>query len=328
MSTRFLPFLPGALVIGALTGHIARAEPVTPRHLVAAQPATLAGVVYDPSVSLSAITTPFFDVHDPPTGARTFRVLYKGAAEGVVPALLTVPGNGRGRATRYPAVVLVHGLGGRKEDTVLLAVALARRGYATLAIDLPAHGERQRRDGRGIADLTLEETRHVGAVAVADLRRGVDYLCARPDIDASRVGCVGISLGGIIGGVFAGVEPRVRATALWSAGGDWGKLLMRSDHPFALARRERGGFPGEQAVENVLRDIDPLTYASRIAPRPLLLLAGTDDDVVPNICTDELYAAAGEPKNLIRYRGGHIPDPRAMTMRTMEFFDVRLKRGK
>ncbi len=333
MITRFISYLPALLVGTALAAFSApgcsRAEDAAlkiaaPKFAMRAE--TLAGVTYDPAAPLAAVTKPFFDVKNPPTGARTFRVTYRGAENATVPALLTVPGNGRGTPKKYPAVVLIHGLSSRKEDTVLLSVAFARRGYATLSIDLPAHGERRLRDRRTISDLSLEETRRVGAVSVADLRRGVDYLSSRSDIDAGRLGCVGISLGGIFGGVFASVEKRIGSVVLWSAGGDWGTLLAESRHPFALKRREKGDLPDAATVTKTLRDMDPVTYIGRLAPRPLLLLAGTEDYVVPTASTDALFDAAGEPKKRVRYPGGHIPDLRAMTVRTLDFFDVTLRR--
>ena len=325
MSTRFLSFVYAVFAVlfagGTVLVSVAGCHAETPP--VAAQ--TLAGVSYNPAPPLNAKATPLFDTKRPPTEARTFRVTYRGATGGMVPALFTVPGSGLG-AARHPAIVVVHGLGSSKEDTVLLAVALARRGYATFAIDLDAHGERRLGSGRTIADLSLAEMRHSAAVSVTDLRRGVDYLATRPDVDKTRVGCIGISLGGVYGAVFAGVEPRIGATALWSAGGDWGILLTESRQYFAVKRRESGKTPDADTVRQVLRDVDPMTYAARIAPRPLLLLAGTRDAIVPNAATDALFDAASDPKTLERFPGGHIPDPRAMMVRTMAFFDETLKR--
>lgn len=323
MDTRFPSLLCTALLAAT---PVAGCHAQTAKTVVAApRTETLAGVVYNPTAPLDAVVKPFFDPAKPPREARTFRVTYRGAAGDTIPALFTAPGDGKA-AKRFPVVVIVHGLGGRKEDTLLLGVALARRGYATLAIDLAAHGERA--GSTNIAEMTLEESRQSAAVSITDLRRGLDYLQTRPDIDARRVGLVGISLGGIYGGVFAGIEKRVGATVLWSAGGDWGKLLSESRQRFAVARRNAGKVPDAASVNAVMRDVDPVTYAAQIAPRPLLLLAGTQDTIVPNACTDALFDAASEPKTLERFPGGHVPDPRNMAVRTMDFFDQTLKRGK
>lgn len=327
MVTRFIPYLPALLCVVALATLFpqSRCHAEVPAGVVASRSETLAGVKYNPTLPLGAVTKPLFDTRNPPAEARTFRVTYKGARSSTIPALLTLPGSGRLHGKRFPAVVLIHGLSSRKEDTILLSVAFARRGYASLAIDLPAHGERRLRDGRTIADLSLDETRRVGAVTVADLRHGMDYLSSRNDIDRSNIGCVGISLGGIFGGVFASVEKRVKSVVLWSAGGDWGELLSESRHPFALKRREKGSLPDADVVTKKLLDVDPITYIGKLAPRPLLMLAGTEDYVVPNFCTDALFEAAKGPKKMVRYPGGHIPDLRAMTIRTLEFFDGTLR---
>src|SRR5437773_1469191 len=55
---------------------------------------------------------------------------------------------------------------------------------------------------------------------VVDLRRGVDYLETVPEVDAKRVGYYGVSMGGILGGIAAGLDSRFRAPALVVAGGD------------------------------------------------------------------------------------------------------------
>lgn len=289
-------------------------------------PALLAGVAYDPKAALEPTTKPIFDVNHPPTGARTFHITYHGANNDTVPGLLTIPGSGTDKDKRFPVVLIVHGLGGRKEDVLLLAVALANRGYATLAIDLAGHGERPLPPGRtSFADFSLEDLRKVGAVSVVDMRRGLDYLQTRSDIAPNRLACIGISLGGILGGVFAGVEPRLACTALWSAGGDWGKLLTESKQPIAIKRRENGGLPDVATVNTTLGEVDPLRYAANIAPHPLLLLEGTNDTVVPPACTEMLYEAAKMPKQIKRYTGGHIPDPITMTVDTLTFLDANLK---
>ena len=285
---------------------------------------TLAGIRYDRTRPLAAQVTPLFDTKKPPTEARTFRVSYNGA-KGSVPALLTIPGKGGKTAKRPPVVLLVHGLGGSKSSMLLLAVAFARRGYATFAPDLPEHGDRRRGGDATIATMSLLETRRSVAVGVTDLRRGVDFLQTRPEIDGGKIGLVGVSLGGIYGAVLAGIEPRIAGTVLWSAGGDWGKLLTESRQRLAIRRRENG-LPDAETINKTLRDVDPVTYAPNIAPRPLLLLTGTSDSIVPNACTEALYDAAREPKRLERFSGGHVPDPRGLTVRTLRFFDETLKR--
>ena len=65
----------------------------------------------------------------------------------------------------------------------------------------------------------------VGALrqAILDARRGLDYLQKRPDVDPNRLGIAGISLGGILSGVTAGVDPRIKVVLTLVGGGDFAK---------------------------------------------------------------------------------------------------------
>ena len=68
--------------------------------------------------------------------------------------------------------------------------------------------------------------------AVLDARRGLDYLAKRPDIDPNRLGIAGISLGGVLSGVTAGVDPRIKTAITIVGGADfakgfWDGLLTR-----------------------------------------------------------------------------------------------------
>ena len=62
----------------------------------------------------------------------------------------------------------------------------------------------------------------VGAIAQAgeDIRRTIDLLASRPEINPQRIGITGISLGGIIAATAAGAEPRLYRAGLILAGGD------------------------------------------------------------------------------------------------------------
>jgi dienelactone hydrolase len=280
------------------------------------------GVRYDPSVPLDAVVTPRFSEKDPPTLSKTYAVHYRGGGDAIVPGLLMVPVG----ASKAPCVLLLHGLGGRKEDVALLGVALARRGYASFAIDIAGHGERPKIDGKPVADLSLSEMRQMAGQTIADLRRAVDFLAARPEVDDKRIGFLGVSLGGIFGAVFASDEPRIKGAALWAAGGDWGKLITRSQHDFAQRFRGRGGV-SEAEVDAVMRDVDPVNCCAvpGSSSRPLLFINGDKDTTVPTVCTDELYAAEKAPKKRIVLPGGHIPDLLAMMTETLSWLDVTVK---
>jgi dienelactone hydrolase len=100
------------------------------------------------------------------------------------PALLHFPTADRGLAgQRLPGMVVMHGLGGIKEDMDAAMAALRGAGLVTLAMDLPAHGE-------------CAEGPRLGRQAEQAVIAALETVAARPEIDPSRVGVLGGSLGG------------------------------------------------------------------------------------------------------------------------------------
>lgn len=320
----FIAFL---LIVG--TGGCRAAENAAspaPPPLPEPVPTMLAGVRYDPAAPLRATVRPLFDAKKPPSGSGavlSYAVGFRGGDNALVPGLLTVPLSSR-KGEKRPCIILLHGLGGNKSNVFLIGVALARRGYASFAIDIAGHGERPKIEGKAVFDLSLPQMRRLSAQTVLDLRRAVDFLGARPEIDRARIGFVGISLGGIVGSVFVAEEPRVRAAVLWAAGGDWGGLITRSAHPFAQ-RFRKTGVTDPAKIAHEMADVEPTRYIAQFAPRPLLLINGDRDTVVPRASTDALYRAAREPKQMVFLQGGHIPDLSAMLAQTLDWLVQNMK---
>lgn len=315
------------LSVGCRAGEaeVAAADPVKTKPAASLR----GGVRYDPAAPLAAEFTPRFDPANPPTATtaqKLYSVRFAGGDRATVPAFFMVPAGAKADE-KLPVVLLLHGLGGSKTDVFLLQVALARRGYATLAPDVAGHGERPRIEGKPLADLALPQMRQVAAQTVADLRRAVDLLETRPEIDPERIGFIGISLGGILGSVFAGDETRIKAVALWAAGGDWASLIGKSKHPFAASYRNKGATDPVKIAQE-MADVEPTRVVGGIAGRPLLLLNGDKDEIVPRVSTDALFAAAKEPKRIKFLPGGHIPDVQRLLAQTLEFLDANLKPKK
>jgi pimeloyl-ACP methyl ester carboxylesterase len=201
-----------------------------------------------------------------------------------VPGLLLLPTTRQ----RGPAALLLHGYSSRKERmSEVIGMSLLRRGIASLAIDLPLHGER---DGE-VESLSYRnpfELVQRWRLAISEAGLGLRFLAAHSAIDGARLALVGYSLGSFLGVIVAAQEPLVRAVVL-AAGGDLPTRL-----PFAA----------------IVRTVaDPLRAVRKLVGRPFLMVNGRFDRTVTAEQAQRMFAAAGEPKELRWYAGGHWPPP-------------------
>lgn len=255
-------------------------------------------------------------------GYVIYRVQYTSVHDKRVPAWWCVPTGG---TPPYPCVIIMHGYGGDKNGLQMLAPAFAARGIATLAIDAEYHGDRKQ-PGSDILSPYIYRNRDAFIQTVIDLRRAMDFLQSRQEIDGKRIGYIGLSMGGILGGILAGVDERVQAPILIVAGGDWGYLFANSQHPTSVQLREKNPelFKNPQRINEVFGPMDPVNWVARISPRPLLMINGKDDQIVPKECTERLFAAAKEPKEILWLDGGHMPQPDAVLRKVDEWLTKHL----
>ena len=133
-------------------------------------------------------------------------------------------------------------------------------------------------------------------------------------MDSKKIGYLGFSQGGMIGGTFIGVEPRITAACLAIPGGgflEWGPKsgLWKESTP---------------AVEANAAMTDPIYFIARFSPRPLLMLSAKRDELIPKFATDALFAAAREPKQIVWFDSGHVLPPAALITNVKTFFVERL----
>jgi poly(3-hydroxybutyrate) depolymerase len=142
-------------------------------------------------------------------GVRISELTYASPKGSRVPALLFVP-SGRGP---FAGLIVQHGLPSKKEDAAFDAEELAGLGAVVIAIDAPF----ARRSGAPIAFARRDRKEQIQLIV--DLRRAVDLLRARADVDDDRIAYLGFSYGAAMGGLLAGIEHRIRAFVLMSGDG-------------------------------------------------------------------------------------------------------------
>jgi dienelactone hydrolase len=215
---------------------------------------------------------------------------YVDAAGDVVPALLCTP---KGKKGPFPVVIAVHGLTSNKAQVCAqVGPALAERGFAVLAADMPRHGERPG-DPRSVLDRSNPvKAFDVFKQAVVDVRQLIDLAEMRPELDTrTGVVLVGYSMGSWINSVVGPSDDRVRAMVMMVGGAH--------DLP-----------PAAMLVPQVVAS-DPRMAIAHFAGRPLLMLGAKRDQVVPPEVCERLFAAAAEPKKLLWYDCGHLLVPEA-----------------
>lgn len=231
-----------------------------------------------------------------------FRVDFDGVWGRRVPALFMVPAK---HEKPCPAIIFGHGYTGNKRDAENAFEIVAGHGFCMLSIDMWYHGDRQV-TGKKMYSEFLYQMREGLALSVVDLRRSVDFLQSRPEVDPDRISYVGGSMGGILGGLFAGVEPRVKAPVFIVAGGDWPYLLKNSivgqvDLKLDYGQAQRLA----HEAEVTLAPVDTLNTVQYISPRPMLMINAKHDILVNPFSNKEMFARAKPPKKIIWFDSDH-----------------------
>lgn len=165
---------------------------------------------------------------------------------------------------------------------------------------LPLHGPRASgwRSGEGLFSGEVLDLVHLKAQAVWDLRRLIAWLRAR---DNMPVGLYGLSLGGGIAALTAGLEPNLDCVIAGMPMVDVMGLVDRHVPPFIRGLAERFGISFDD-VGRLTRLVSPLSLAPRVDPERLFIFGGLADRIVPSGQVRALWEHWGKPR--IEWHGG------------------------
>jgi uncharacterized protein len=213
-------------------------------------------------------------------------------------------------------VILGHGHATNREGMLPFASMLARYGYGVLLFDWRAHGAS---DG---------DKATLGNAEVLDFQAAFNYVASRPDVDAERIGVLGISMGASIMIEGAARDPRVKAvvveapyTSLESVTGHrLAAVSVMVPLVIAMGQIQTGG------------DVDlvrPVDEICAISPNPVLMIFGEHDNLLAPETAADMFAAACDPKELwIVPGGGHVDTlslvPAEYEQRVITFFNNAL----
>jgi len=215
---------------------------------------------------------------------------YPGLWNQPVEAYLVLP---RGGSGPWPAVLYQHWYAeepnANRTQFVDEGVDLAADGIASL------HVQGSFPWGKDPSGIEADRAGVIGHLV--DLRRGLDVLAARPDVDGSRLVFVGHDFGGMYGALLTAVDGRLRGLAILAAVPSWSDWFV----PFWRVL----GDGTEADYRAAMADLDPASYLGRIAPRPVLFQFASDDRYVDEAARRALVKAAGEPKESKTYEADH-----------------------
>jgi dienelactone hydrolase len=235
-----------------------------------------------------------------------FDLALQSSTGSLVRAMVRVP---RGAVAPYPAVVLVDGMEiGRRVAALKGLDAIAR--YAVIVSpDYPIQVDRRSLEGFGLLAVG-PRLRSAVFDLVAQISLQVDYLVSRPDVARARIFLVGSSFGAPAVVIAGGVDRRPAAVIALYGGGDLGSLATH-----VLQQGGREALPPWQAalvgrgLALLLTPLEPTRYVARIAPRPVLMVNGAGDSLIPRANAEALFGAAREPKEILWMRSEHVqPD--------------------
>ena len=200
-------------------------------------------------------------------------------------------------------MIFVHWGQGDRREFQGEAVFLAGLGVESLLVDAPWN-----RPGR-----KLDFLHHADAVneTVEDVRRGIDFLGKRRDVDAKRIAFVGHSFGAHAGAVLAGSDKRLVAFVLMGGVASAIEAWRTATHPAMVAARKQPDFDAAIAA---LAPIEPEKVVAT-ATAPLFLQFARRDEFVPVEQAERLIAAAPPTKIYRFYEGDHGFGERARTDR-------------
>jgi len=230
-------------------------------------------------------------------GVTVIEFNYASPLGGRVPAILVVPD---GKAL-FAGLVFMHGSGGSRWDLDEVAITYARLG----AVGITISGPSARPEHDNLIPFTFrEKDRREQIQLIVDLRRAVDVLLSRPEIDPQRLAYIGTSYGGAMGGLLSAVEPRLRGYALEV--GDGG-LVNHFNGAYVM------GLPKDVRREwlTAMWPIEPIHYVGCAAPAALLFQNGTKDTQVRPADALRYQQAGSEPKTVQWYEAGHSLAPQA-----------------
>jgi dienelactone hydrolase len=223
----------------------------------------------------------------------------------VVPAEFYVP-RGASTSAKVPAAVVLDIMDGSAILPRMMARAAAQNGLAALYLPMPCYNAR-RPPGDPHEKLVRDDPARAAdgiRQAVMDVRRARAILASRSDVDGATIGITGISMGGILTALGAGVDGDFARAAPILSGGDVATIIFHAHETRKLRAAMTAKGMDRDAAAAALESVEPLNFASRVPADRCLMINAADDEVIPKATTVALHAALHKP-HIVWLPAGH-----------------------
>jgi dipeptidyl aminopeptidase/acylaminoacyl peptidase len=206
-------------------------------------------------------------------------------------------------AERAPVVVVCVGLDSTKEELHVYEDVFLERGMATLVFDGPGQGEAE-------YDIPIRGDYE------APVKSVIDYIETRSDLDAKRVGIVGISLGGYYSARAAAFDKRIKACLSYSGPYSWLEIFEGRNELSREAFRVRSHSKTMEEAREVAKTLT-LEGAAKNITCPIYIVAGELDRLTPPENARRIADEVSGPKVLDIIKGGnHVVNNRRYMYQT------------
>lgn len=210
----------------------------------------------------------------------------------------------------WPAIIVI---GGVNTGRMAAELITPDEPYVVLGLDYPWEGSTRLTPLQFLVRLLA--IRDAMLLTPSAIFLAIDYIQTHPSVDESGPVLVGASFGAQLITVAGALDERAGPVLAIYGGGDFAELL-RGNLEFRPQWLR-------SAVANagawLLEPVEPTKYVARIAPRPFVMINGTQDTRIPEASVLALYEEAREPKRLIWLDEGHISSRRpAMLERVLD----------
>ena len=196
-----------------------------------------------------------------------------------------------------PVLVMIPGLDSAKEELEAYELPFLARGMATLLVDGPGQGEAE-------YAFPIRGDYEVAASAI------MDWIGEREDLDASRIGLWGVSLGGYYAPRAAAYDKRIRACISLAGPYDWGAIWHSLPELTREAFRVRSHLRTEPEARAYAASLT-LKGVARKIDCPVFLVAGKQDRIVPWQDAERIASEVRGPVELLVIEdGNHIANNR------------------